>query len=68
MTKARLRTFLAVSRNRDPASHVDELMRAAHFGERNGFEGILLFAGNDVFVEPWSMAQHVMAHTERLRR
>ena len=66
MTKARLRTFLAVSRNRDPARYVDELMRAAHFSERNGFEGILLFAGNDVFVEPWSMAQHVMAHTKRI--
>jgi alkanesulfonate monooxygenase len=65
MTKARLRVFPAISRNRDPPRYADELMRVAHFAERNGFEGILLFEGNDVFVEPWSMAQHIMAHTER---
>jgi alkanesulfonate monooxygenase len=62
-TKTRLRVFPAVSRNRDPAKYADELMRIAHFADRNGFEGILLFAGNDVFVEPWSMAQHILAHT-----
>jgi alkanesulfonate monooxygenase len=65
MTKAKLRIFLAISYNRDPSRYVDELVRVAQFGERNGFEGILLFAGNDVFVEPWSMAQHVLAHTEQ---
>ena len=63
MTKAKLRIFPAVSRNRDPAKYVDELMRVARFSDRNGFEGILLFSGNDVIVEPWSMAQHILAHT-----
>ena len=38
-------------------------MRVARFGDRNGFAGILLFAGNDTLVEPWSMAQHILAHT-----
>src|SRR5450631_3656625 len=65
MTKARLRIFPAISRNRDPSKYVDELMRIAHFSDRNGFEGILLFSGNDVFVEPWVMAQHILAQTER---
>jgi alkanesulfonate monooxygenase len=65
MAKAKLRIFPAVSRNRDPAKYVEELMRIAHFSDRNGFSGILLFAGNDVFVEPWSMAQHILAHTQR---
>jgi alkanesulfonate monooxygenase len=64
MTRAKLRIFPAISRNRDPTKYVDELMRIAHFSDRNGFAGILLFAGNDVFVEPWSMAQHIVAHTE----
>ncbi|MDI4235097.1 LLM class flavin-dependent oxidoreductase [Bradyrhizobium sp. Arg237L] len=64
-TKTRLRVFPAVSRNRDPTKYADELMRIAHFADRNGFEGILLFAGNDVFVEPWAMAQHILAHTQR---
>jgi alkanesulfonate monooxygenase len=61
----RLRVFPAISRNRDPANYVGELMRVAHFAETNGFEGILLFEGNDVFVAPWAMAQHIMANTAR---
>lgn len=65
MTKTNLRIFPAVSRNRDPSKYVDELMRIAQFSDRNGFEGILLFSGNDVFVEPWAMAQHILAHTDR---
>lgn len=65
MTKAKLRIFPAISRNRDPAKYAGELMHVAHLSDRVGFEGILLFAGNDVFVEPWSMAQHILAHTKR---
>lgn len=65
MTNARLRVFPAISRNRDPSRYVDELMQAAHFADRNGFAGILLFEGNDVFVQPWAMAQHIVAHTKR---
>jgi alkanesulfonate monooxygenase len=38
-------------------------MRAARFSDRNGLAGILLFAGNDTIVEPWSIAQHLLAHT-----
>lgn len=62
---ARLRVFPAISRNRDPSEYVGELMRVAAFADRNGFEGILLFEGNDVFVEPWAMAQHIIAATTR---
>jgi alkanesulfonate monooxygenase len=65
MTNAKLRVFPAVSRNRNPVKYVEELMHVARFSERSGFEGILLFAGNDVFVEPWSMAQHIVANTKR---
>jgi len=65
MTPSRLRVFPAISRNRDPQKYVGELMRVAQFADRNGFEGILLFEGNDVFVEPWAMAQHIMAGTTR---
>ncbi len=65
MTPPRLRVFPAVSRNRDPGRYIDELMRVAQFADRNGFEGILLFEGNDVFVEPWAMAQQIMAQTSR---
>ncbi|MFK4505387.1 LLM class flavin-dependent oxidoreductase [Bradyrhizobium daqingense] len=63
MTAPRLRVFPAISRNRDPKAYVGELMRVAQFADQNGFEGILLFEGNDVFVEPWAMAQHIIAET-----
>ena len=65
MTASRLRIFPAISRNRDPKAYVGELMRVSQFADRNGFEGILLFEGNDAFVEPWAMAQHIMAETTR---
>jgi alkanesulfonate monooxygenase len=65
MMPPRLRVFPAISRNRDPKAYVGEMMRVAGFADRNGFEGILLFEGNDVFVEPWTMAQHIMAETTR---
>jgi alkanesulfonate monooxygenase len=65
MTKTKLRVFPAIPRNQDSAKHIDELMRVARFSDRNGFAGILLFAGNDTLVEPWSIAQHIMAHTEK---
>jgi alkanesulfonate monooxygenase len=63
MTK--LRVFPAISRNRDPKKYVGELMRVAQFADSNGFEGILVFEGNDVVVAPWAMAQHIMANTAR---
>src|SRR5207245_6114698 len=66
MTKAKLRIFPAIPRNADSAKYVDELLRIARFSDRNGFAGILLFTGNDVFVEPWSMAQHILAHTAKI--
>lgn len=65
MMPERLRVFPAISRNRDPKTYVGELMRVAEFADRNGFEGILLFEGNDVFVEPWAMAQHIIVATTR---
>ncbi len=63
MTKTRLRIFPTIPRNPDSAQYIDELMRVARFSDRNGFAGVLLFAGNDTLVEPWSMAQHILAHT-----
>jgi alkanesulfonate monooxygenase len=66
MTRTKLRVFPAMPRNPDAARYIDELMRVARFSERNGLEGPLLFAGNDTLVEPWSMAQHILAHTARI--
>jgi alkanesulfonate monooxygenase len=65
MITPKLRIFPAIPRNPNPAKYVDELMRIARFSDLNGFAGILLFTGNDIFVEPWSMAQHILAHTSK---
>jgi alkanesulfonate monooxygenase len=65
MMTPKLRIFPAIPRNPKPASYVEELMRIASFCDFNGFAGILLFTGNDVFIEPWSMAQHILAHTSK---
>ncbi len=59
---SRLSGNLAQPRSR---KYVGELMRVADFADRNGFAGILLFEGNDVFVAPWAMAQHIIANTAR---
>ena len=64
-TRTRLRIFPAIPRNLNSAKYVDELMRIARFSDLNGFAGILLFTGNDTLVEPWSMAQHILAHTAK---
>src|ERR1700745_3394844 len=61
----KVRVFPTIPRNLHSADHIDQLMRVARFSDRNGFAGILLFTGNDTLVEPWSMAQHILAHTER---
>ena len=65
MTKTKLRIFPAIRRNPDSSKYVEELTRVARYSDRSGFAGILLFAGNDAFVEPWSMAQHILMHTAR---
>jgi len=66
MTRTRLRVFPAIARNPNAAKSIDELMRVARFSEHNRLEGPLLFAGNDTPVEPWSMAQHILAHTAKI--
>jgi alkanesulfonate monooxygenase len=66
MTRTRLRVFPAIPRNPNAAQHINDLMRVARFGERNGLEGPLLFAGNDTLVEPWAMAQHILVRTEKI--
>jgi alkanesulfonate monooxygenase len=66
MTNTRLRVFPAIPRTPKAAQYIDELMRVARFSERNGLEGPLLFAGNDTLVEPWSMAQHILAQTAKV--
>jgi alkanesulfonate monooxygenase len=66
MSSARLRVFPAIPRNPNAAQHIEDLMRVARFAEARGLDGPLLFAGNDTPVEPWAMAQHILARTETI--
>jgi alkanesulfonate monooxygenase len=66
MNTTKLRVFPTIPRTPKAAKYIEELMRVAHFCECNGLEGPLLFAGNDTLVEPWSMAQHILAHTAKI--
>ncbi|MGJ4946788.1 LLM class flavin-dependent oxidoreductase [Bradyrhizobium sp. HKCCYLS20291] len=59
----KIRIFATVPRNLPPREHVGQLLRLARFSDEAGLAGILLFAGNDTLIEPWPMAQHVLAHT-----
>jgi alkanesulfonate monooxygenase len=63
MPETKLRVFPTLPRHVHSAKFVDETMRLARFCDRNGFTGVLLFAGNDTLIEPWSMAQLILAHT-----
>jgi alkanesulfonate monooxygenase len=60
----KVRIFPAIPRNLHSADFIGQVIRVVRFCDRNGFAGILLFAGNDTALEPWSMAQHILAHTE----
>lgn len=60
----KVRIFPAIPRNLHTADFIGQVIRVARFCDRNDFAGILLFAGNDTALDPWPMAQHILAHTE----
>jgi alkanesulfonate monooxygenase len=66
MPRRKLRVFPTVPRDSNPVEFIEEIVRLARFSERSGFTGILLFTGNDIPVEPWSMAQHILTQTTKI--
>jgi alkanesulfonate monooxygenase len=66
MPGRKLRIFPTVPRNSNPVEFIEEVMRLARFSDDSGFAGILLFTGNDMPIEPWSMAQHVLTQTSAI--
>ena len=63
MTRTRLRIFPAISRNRDLAKYVDELMRIARFSDRNGFAGFCCSRETTCLSSHGLWPQHILAHT-----
>jgi alkanesulfonate monooxygenase len=66
MPERKLRVFPTVPRDLNPVEFIEEIMRFARFSDGSGFTGILLFTGNDMPIEPWSMAQHILAQTAEI--
>jgi alkanesulfonate monooxygenase len=56
-----VRVFAISPRTIDVGQYWTDILDVAAYSERSGFTGVLLFTGNDVYVEPWVVAQHLLA-------
>ncbi|WP_437818885.1 LLM class flavin-dependent oxidoreductase [Sorangium sp. So ce1078] len=63
---AEIHLFTVSPRSTDPDEHWPRVQRMIDLSERYGVSGVLVFTGNDVFIEPWVLAQHVIARAEHL--
>jgi alkanesulfonate monooxygenase len=58
-----LKVFTISPRTLDPRAYWDNIRNVARWSERYDCTGVLLFAGNDTYLEPWVVAQAVLADT-----
>ncbi len=58
--------FTVNPRSTDPRTYWSGVTRTFELSERHGFSGVLIFTGNDTFVEPWVAAQHLLMTTRHL--
>jgi alkanesulfonate monooxygenase len=59
--------FFTVSpRTADPALYWKNIETVMRLSDRYRYTGLLIFTGNDVILEPWVVAQRVLAETEQL--
>lgn len=56
-----IHVFAISPRTREVDKYWSDIVRVAESTQRHGFTGILLFTGNDVYVEPWVAAQALLA-------
>jgi alkanesulfonate monooxygenase len=61
-----LHIFSVSPRSTDPQHYWTGVTRIIELSERYGLSGVLIFTGNDTFVEPWVTAQHLVATTRHL--
>lgn len=60
------RIFTISPRTRDRGKYLRDIWDTVDWSERYGCTGVLLFTGNDTYLDPWMAAQAAMARTERL--
>jgi alkanesulfonate monooxygenase len=58
--------FTVSPRSPDPALYWKNIETVMRLSDRYGYTGLLIFTGNDVLLEPWAVAQRVLAETARL--
>lgn len=58
--------FTVSPRSTDPRTYWNGVTSMFELSERHGYSGVLIFTGNDTFVEPWVAAQHLLMTTRQL--
>lgn len=61
-----IRTFTISPRTLDKVDYWGNIQRVVDWSEKFGCTGVLLFEGNDTYVNPWLAAQETIAKTDRL--
>jgi alkanesulfonate monooxygenase len=61
--RGRLRIFAISPRTPDVDDYWTDICRVADFSERCGLTGVLLFTGNDTYLEPWAVAHELLRRT-----
>ena len=61
-----LEVYTISPRTKDPQRYWSEIERCVDWSEECGLTGVLLFTGNDTYIEPWAAAQAACARTRHL--
>jgi len=62
----KIRVFAISPRTIDLSRYWTEIQNTIQWSEKYNFTGVLIFTGNDTYVEPWLTAHTVLAETEML--
>lgn len=61
-----VRVFTISPRTGDPQKYWENIVNLADWSEQYGCTGLLLFTGNDTFIDPWVAAHGMLARTRTL--
>jgi alkanesulfonate monooxygenase len=59
----RAHVFVISPRTRDVNGYWTDICKVTELSEKYGLTGVLLFTGNDTYLEPWAVAQEVLRRT-----
>ena len=59
----RIRIFAISPRTRDVNGYWTDICKVAELSEKYGLTGVLLFTGNDTYLEPWLVTQELLRRT-----